>query len=122
MLNIPKVAPPPVHFFKINFLKHGIIQVDNHWRGSHRGRLDLSTVFGLNTIQWQHRVLTIFKGAVGPLQRPVSSAQTSPFISGFPTVKYVNSGRESSEDARWTRMHVLYQLDNGCIGHAQENN
>ena len=22
---------------------------------------------------------------------------------------YVNSGRESSEDARWTRMHVLYQ-------------
>jgi hypothetical protein len=39
-------------------------------------------VLCLNRIQWQHRVLTVFEGAVGPLQRPVSSAQTSPFISG----------------------------------------
>jgi hypothetical protein len=41
-------------------LKHGIIQVDNHRRGSHRRRLDLATVLGLNRIQWQHRVLTVF--------------------------------------------------------------
>jgi hypothetical protein len=52
---------------------------------------------------------------MGPLQRPVSSAQTSPFISGFPTVKYVHSGRQSSEDARWTHMHVHYQLDCGLF-------
>jgi hypothetical protein len=50
------------------------MHVDNHWRGSRRGRLDLSTVLGLNRIRWQHRVLTIFKRAVGPLQRRVSSA------------------------------------------------
>ena len=34
--------------------------------------------------------------------------------------KFSDSG--SSEDARWTHMHVLCQLNNGCIRHVQENN